>query len=592
MGPWVDTIHETWWERFVTWCYVTFPPYKAFADLWVRLFSGLVAPLGLLYLIREEQLFQQQQQQQSYTRLETAIDKSKMGTGTTSSTTHQWIYSLVSLSTIVASIVVMTDSNYVYEYGTYGVSLFVASWGLAVRASTVQQRSKQQFGVTTTSSFAYTQAALVGLALLALALTFDWKTRQFALGEPDEVNVRVSPGLYYNTDNPEIRLAIQKYWAPSKYTYDRPTPWMPTGDARTGLPYFFNRVPNPERLDWKKVYLPVSDGEVLELAIVFPPTTGHNSSQPVYLILHGVNGGTTDGYIQDFALRRTEAGSTVVVMISRGLMDTPLRGWNLFHGARWSDAHETALALHRVLEPGQVLAGVGYSMGAIVLGNYVASAGSECALDVAFAISGALECRHEQNYTRAQRMWQPMIGDFLRQKHYQAKFAERLKARLTRPEMLGFLRSTNVVALDRFTSVAYNDYPTLEHFYSDMGALGDIPVHELKLASNFTHRPKIFNVNVPLGILHAFDDPISTWRTNAANEGILHPQNLVRTGQGNIVLILTETGGHVGWPVGLLPFQKNWEFMNEAAATFVEAVAQAKAERGSLPPVRPPSKIV
>ena len=52
-----------------------------------------------------------------------------------------------------------------------------------------------------------------------------------------------------------------------------------------------------------------------------------------------------------------------------------------FHGARLTDAHSTALTLkQRVMEPDQMLVGVGYSLGAIVLNNYVASYGKGTAL--------------------------------------------------------------------------------------------------------------------------------------------------------------------------------------------------------------------
>jgi hypothetical protein len=77
-------------------------------------------------------------------------------------------------------------------------------------------------------------------------------------------------------------------------------------------------------------------------------------------------------------------------------------------------------------------------------------------------------------------------------------------------------------------------------------------------------------------VLHSIDDPIATWRGIAANEGFLHPEALVRSGQGNVLLLLTERGGHVGWPTGMLPFQHGWEFMSEAAASFVNAVGKAR----------------
>jgi predicted alpha/beta-fold hydrolase len=40
---------------------------------------------------------------------------------------------------------------------------------------------------------------------------------------------------------------------------------------------------------------------------------------------------------------------------------------------------------------------------------------------------------------------------------------------------------------------------------------------------------------------------------------------------------LTKRGGHVGWPLGMFPWQHKWKWMNNVASTFVQAVQQTKA---------------
>ncbi len=88
-----------------------------------------------------------------------------------------------------------------------------------------------------------------------------------------------------------------------------------------------------------------------------------DNGQTRYRILHGLDGGSQEEYVKDFAKLRTAQGSTVCVMVARGLMDLPVRGWDVFHGARWTDAHSAALALRAGLGESQLLAGVGFSMG-------------------------------------------------------------------------------------------------------------------------------------------------------------------------------------------------------------------------------------
>lgn len=268
---------------------------------------------------------------------------------------------------------------------------------------------------------------------------------------------------------------VEQHWPEHYRTYTRQsgaTPWFPTGDSRTGLPFLLNAVPSPA---WNRVWLPLTDGEVVALDIAFP-VAGHDVTTPLYLVLHGLNGGSQEEYVKDFALRRTTLqNSTVVVMIARGLMDLPVRGMDIFHGARWQDAHQAAQTLRQTIVGPQILAGVGYSMGAIVMGNMVTRTGPDCALDVAMAISGGLDMRNEIDFFRAQRLWQPLVATELRDTFVVGKWGERVRRRLTKDQMKALMRATHISEIDQTAVVAYNDYRDLVHYYSDMSALGDVP---------------------------------------------------------------------------------------------------------------------
>jgi hypothetical protein len=53
-------------------------------------------------------------------------------------------------------------------------------------------------------------------------------------------------------------------------------------------------------------------------------------------------------------------------------------------------------------------------MGAIILSNYVARSGEQCSLDAAISVSGGLDMRHQLNFRRSMRLWQPMLTFGLR----------------------------------------------------------------------------------------------------------------------------------------------------------------------------------
>lgn len=101
--------------------------------------------------------------------------------------------------------------------------------------------------------------------------------------------------------------------------------------------------------------------------------------------------------------------------------------------------------------------------------------------------------------------------------------------------------------------------------------MGDIPLDE-----NPSHHGRIANVSIPLCMLSALDDPLITWKAVASNRGLRHPSNLVKTGSGNLMLLLTKAGGHVGWPLGVDPSDKKWGWMNGAVQNFVASFEVAR----------------
>lgn len=116
-----------------------------------------------------------------------------------------------------------------------------------------------------------------------------------------------------------------------------------------------------------------------------------------------------------------------------------------------------------------------------------------------------------------------------------------------------------------------------------MSALGDIP----RTSAGVVDNPdgKIHNVAIPFCVMHALDDPLITWRTVASNEGFMHPDSLSKSGSGNLMILLTKGGGHVGWPLGWWPSLHNWRFMSDAAGSFSQAVHQAKLAMPQEEPV-------
>lgn len=134
---------------------------------------------------------------------------------------------------------------------------------------------------------------------------------------------KAKAGFYYNSNNSKIQSIVQN-WDSERREYDSiATPYLVTGDAKTGIPFLVNKIPDFE-YDARVWVNSEVDEEANALDIFFPENGIHRQDMPVYLILHGLNGGSDEDYIRDFIYRRRQAGSTCIVMIARGLMGTPV----------------------------------------------------------------------------------------------------------------------------------------------------------------------------------------------------------------------------------------------------------------------------
>ncbi len=144
-----------------------------------------------------------------------------------------------------------------------------------------------------------------------------------------------------------------------------------------------------------------------------------DDGKKIYLILHGINGNSNEGYVVDFIKRQVADGHVVAVLVTRGFMESPIIGDNILHFARTTDVSVAAKALKKAvnklnkdtaIQRPIMLAGVGYSMGAITLANYVARSGINCDFDAAIGFSGALDTRRQTEYPRSANLWQPFIA--------------------------------------------------------------------------------------------------------------------------------------------------------------------------------------
>lgn len=361
----------------------------------------------------------------------------------------------------------------------------------------------------------------------------------------------------------------------------RPTPFLFGGDLLTLGPYVFFKGSAGGRVHYQRWWVRVAagkapdgpdgparkasggdDDEAVALDIAFPER-GHRAGKPVFLILHGLNGGSTEPYVLDLVRRAMAEGCTAAVMIARGMMKTKVRGPETFTGARTSDVGAAVdVLLHalsgetraspRPLEARVVL--VGFSMGGIVTANYVAKAKEHSGLAGAVSFSGTLCSEHMLGKAaeHCRRLWQPLLAYGLKctiARPNQAKLDKRqITAAMVEP-LVG------VTDIDRVCVCKYHDYDDVRDYYADMSAAG---------RGDAAGLAKLQGVGPgPLLAVHAIDDPIAIFECCIPDK--------IRSTE-NVILLATTHGGHIGWPSGWSPSKRRWNFMVDVAMEFGAAV--------------------
>lgn len=100
--------------------------------------------------------------------------------------------------------------------------------------------------------------------------------------------------------------------------------------------------------------------------------TGDNSSVPIYVILHGLGGGSHEPLIRNVAETIANEGWETVVINSRGCCRTKITSGKLFNAFSTDDVKEVLVELRKRF-PNRPIYTIGFSFGACILANLLGS---------------------------------------------------------------------------------------------------------------------------------------------------------------------------------------------------------------------------
>eukprot|EP00928_Gymnodinium_smaydae_P019466 TRINITY_DN17476_c0_g1_i2.p1 TRINITY_DN17476_c0_g1~~TRINITY_DN17476_c0_g1_i2.p1 ORF type:complete len:244 (-),score=43.90 TRINITY_DN17476_c0_g1_i2:358-1089(-) len=240
-------------------------------------------------------------------------------------------------------------------------------------------------------------------------------------------------------------------------------------------------------------------------------------------------------------------------------MDTRVKK-NTFHGARVSDLRGVLLMMEKsinnalssdTMSPPPIF-GAGYSMGAIILANYCGQYGGDTKLRGAIHFSGIYDPVQNMKFEYSVQSWQPYLAIGLKTTYCTGEGRIEAKQRGVNVEKVLSRHCASIIDYDTEFVAVFNNYKSVEDYYRDMG---------------LAFQEKWKNVAIPLLAVAARDDPITHCDCLMAEE--FSSQN------ENLLFMITESGGHCGWPWGLKPWERGFEFMSGGISVFVESVLSA-----------------
>ena len=167
-GPLLNHDHlETWYDFLVSILAMVVPAFAAMTELWLRLFSSIIAPTAILYMI--------------YFELANTSHRIAM------TVTERRFLSSVCCISVACSVILLTDSLYIYEFGPmYGGTVLglsiTLSWNLCHKYSLKRAR----YGI-------------IGLLFVLIVLIYDHQKGSINFGDPKDIPKSIDEGLYYSS---------------------------------------------------------------------------------------------------------------------------------------------------------------------------------------------------------------------------------------------------------------------------------------------------------------------------------------------------------------------------------------------------------
>ncbi|KAK5032206.1 hypothetical protein LTS07_001929 [Exophiala sideris] len=249
---------------------------------------------------------------------------------------------------------------------------------------------------------------------------------------------------------------------------------------------------------------------------------GSLDNRPMLVMLHGLSGGSHELYLRHvLAPLIGKGGWEACVVIARGCARTKITSSVLYNARATWDVKQIVKWLKQTF-PNRPLFGIGFSLGANIITNYIAEEGSNCAFKAAVVLSNPWDL-HAGNLALQRGWFNRNVYSATMGKSMVKLFNTHVEQVSKNPKIdVDLVRSSKYLhEFDRHVQCPTWGYPTEGAYYRDASSVDSLMA-----------------IRVPFLAIHAEDDPVT------ASEALPRVE-VQQTPYG--VLCTTSTGGHLGW---------------------------------------------
>ena len=275
---------------------------------------------------------------------------------------------------------------------------------------------------------------------------------------------------------------------------------------------------------------------------------------PTLVLMSGIAGGSHDKYLKHMLRRAVMKGYRVVAFNARGTSESPLMTPQFYSASFTGDTRAVMKEMKRRF-PNAPLFAVGWSLGANILTNTLGEDGEDALVDAACSMCNPFDLnRCDENLQRGfwGKLYSKSMANNMRKLFEPHKH---LFQGLREYEPALVRKARTVRDFDEAITRVTFGFSSVDAYYEASGS-----------------KRKIADVRVPLLCVQAKDDPI------ASIEAI--PREAIASNE-HVILLETESGGHLGWTAGAeAPWGAPWP--DQVAMEFFEVHAlEWKTKRGA-----------